>query len=54
MIGDKEVMVVKQIGEGGNAEILLVKSTKTKHKYALKRMSVNKQDHEKQLIAQWE
>ena len=54
-VQDKEVVVVKQIGEGGNAEILLTKLTKApKTLHALKRMSVHRDDRAKLLIAQWE
>ena len=54
LVGGREVAVQKKIGEGGNADIMLVKATKGKEKYALKRMSVNRHDKEKLLIAAWE
>lgn len=49
-----DVTILKLIGEGGFAEIFLVRSERDKKIRALKRMVVAREDQEKHKIAKWE
>ena len=49
-----EFTVLKSIGEGGFADIFLVRSERDRHYRALKRMVVAREDTEKQKWAKWE
>lgn len=52
-INGRSVDVIKQLGSGGFADIFLVIDSKTKVKYALKRLVVQKGDEQKKRVAQW-
>jgi len=54
-VGGVEATILKQVGEGGFADIFLARAAAdNKKRFAVKRMLVQKDDKEKQKLAQWE
>lgn len=49
-----EFSILKSIGEGGFADIFLVRSEQDRRLRALKRMAVQQDDEEKNKVAKWE